>query len=101
MSSVLDPAALALPAAAAPSEAGPWRRAWRRLKRRPSALLGLAESGFGLVNGFLRQVAEEFFKGQHAGGAAEDVVADFGFNYTSTETFIISVMALLIAGASK
>jgi len=41
-------AVLALPADAEPVEAGPWRRAWRRLARRRVAMVGLA-----LVAGFV------------------------------------------------
>ena len=41
MAAVL-PESLPNAAAAAPMPAGPWRRAWRRLKRRHTALLGLA-----------------------------------------------------------
>ena len=35
-------AVLPLPVTAAPAQAGPWRRAWRRLRRRRSAMFGLA-----------------------------------------------------------
>ena len=41
-------AVLTLPADAEPAEAGPWRRAWRRLARRRVAMVGLA-----LVAGFV------------------------------------------------
>ena len=39
VNAVLTPAVIA--ALAAPSEAGPWRRSWRRLRRRRGALIGL------------------------------------------------------------
>ncbi len=60
MSNMLDPAAVALPVPAPPFEAGPWRRSWRRLKRRPSALLGLTVvMGFVVLALFAPWIAQQ------------------------------------------
>ena len=49
MAAVLDADARATELAALPPEAGPWKRAWQRLRRRRPALLGLAVVLFFIV----------------------------------------------------